>query len=120
VLAVNTLLVLLQVRGQAGFRVNAPVAASARVAVVVAYSVWALVLMGLRTGAAPLWVGMVVTAVLATPPYWVVHRRHDPSHAPARAPGHVERLWGYHEDVHLLVVAGDAQWAALVAQTVAR
>jgi hypothetical protein len=32
----------------------------------------------------------------------------------------VERLWGYHEDVHLLVVAGDAQWAALVAQTVAR
>lgn len=113
VLALNSLCVLVQTRGQRGLRTPAGRSEAPRSAVVGLYTVWAFVFVGLRAGFGGAWAAMVVLAVgavLLSQPVTAAHEEEPLSH---RVPWHTPGVWSFHEDFHLCLAAADAAWVWL-------
>lgn len=115
VVLLNAIVVGVQMRAQPGLTIQRPRVAALRVLLVLLYSVWVVVYVGVVCDFDPLWGALLALLVLCLLTYSCVHDQHTPGHVPRcyQMPWHTNRLWGYHEDMHTTTLLADALWLAL-------
>ena len=125
VLVLNVLAVLYQTQGQVGLKTREDRTEAPRSLVTGAYSVWAFIFVGLRTGFDALWslfLGLTLVAVILSMPVTQAHEQEPtliitslwPRRAVWRPAWHVASVWSLHEDFHLVLAIVDVIWLWMV------